>query len=592
MARDLPSDEARNDDVVVDGDELMDERPRRLTARLPSYDDPHGTRSARTEWNARSSYGSVPPIPPPLPLPPPPSPPSWAARGKPKARAESAPARSVHEQEIREGDILAEKYSVVRKLGRAGAGEVALVRHVELGQHFLFKYLPPEACSYPDTVARFLRGARSALQLMSEHAARTIDAGRLSSGVPYVVTEYLDGSTLRDLLRMQGGLLISDAVDLVLQAAVAVAESHRHGVVHGSLSPSTLFVAEAPDGSSFVKVMDFGVALRADSLHGAEILHPTGDTERAVEALSCTAPEQIRRAGDVDARTDVWALGAILYESLTGFPVYHTDNVAGMLAMIAADPPPVLTSHLPDAPGALERVILRCLEKERRARYASVAELAVALRSFASLEGEGLVDQITRTLGRANRPLNSRALVRVGPVTPAEPAHPAPVSEAMFQRYQVIAGAALIAGGLFGGTILAALLLRDSLVRAVQPPVLASSVLEAAPARAQPAPEDVAPLAASAPLPKSPPALPTAAATPPRAAPPKTLPPAPEPPKFQPVSPAFASPERPALTRKDPPSDPGDRWGIAGNASKATPSMKTASVKSDTGGLSLFDDVR
>lgn len=328
-----------------------------------------------------------------------------------------------------EGEVVERRYFVDRVVGSDGPALVAHVRHLELGRRYVLKCLEPEHRAYPDVMARFLRGARAAQRLQSEHSARTIDAGRLESGAPYAVSEFVAGAPLREVLVARGALTVTDAVDYALQAAEALAEAHSGQLYHRSLSLSKLVLAQRPDGSPLIKVLDFGIgdALRTDPL-AFEPIRDSRDLSYQLSPLSDTlvasAPEQIRNSGPADARADIWALGSILHELVTGSPVYQADTASALLAMIVADPPTPIRALRTDVPQGLETVVLRCLEKDPAARYPTVAELAVALKPFALPDGKETVDRITRTLGRSAHRLTPRgAMVHVGspPSSPAGP---------------------------------------------------------------------------------------------------------------------------------------------------------------------------
>jgi serine/threonine-protein kinase len=371
-------------------------------------------------------------------------------------------ASAKDELPLQPGDVIAGKYQVERVLGRVGVGIVAQVRHAELGQRFRLKYLPLEVCDAPDAVSRFLRGARRAMRLQSEHTARTVDAGRLASGAPYVVTEANAGSDLREVMRVRGILTVNEAVDFVLQASESLAEAHAQGLIHKNLNLTTLFVTWRPDGSHAIKVQDFGVAesLRADPLRTSDL---SGEPVTMMfdsnpqEALGCLSPEQIRSNPEIDGGADVWALGCILHQLLSGFPVFTATTVPGLLASIAADPATPITAVRSDVPAALESVILRCLEKNRGSRFLSLADLANALRRFASPDAQASVDRITRTLGRGSQaPLGMNrktALVHVGPAAASQAPSAGTSARSAVIPYPLLWSVALIAVGLIGGTI-------------------------------------------------------------------------------------------------------------------------------------------
>ncbi len=318
-------------------------------------------------------------------------------------RRERAP-----QQIVREGDVLAGKYRVERVPGRAGLGVVATVRHLELGQEVTLKFLIPDACAYPEFVQRFIREARAAVRIGGEHVARVTDVGRLDSGAPYMVREYLRGPDLAEVLKVRGPLPIAEAVDYVIQACEGVAEGHALGIIHRNLRPTTLVVCRRSDGTPLVKVFDFAAA---------ETLHVDPFTERSVSLVGTSAimsslpylsPEQIRDPHDVDVRADVYSLGTILHELLTGSPVYRGDNAPALLAAVAADVAPSIRELRGDVPGELDHAVLRCLAKNRAIRYSSMGELVTALAPFASAESRGSVERVLR-LARQSTPPRAAA---------------------------------------------------------------------------------------------------------------------------------------------------------------------------------------
>jgi serine/threonine protein kinase len=304
------------------------------------------------------------------------------------------------ERDVRVGQLIAGKYRVEKMLGRGGMGVVMAALHEQLNQRVALKFLTDDAYQQPEAVTRFLREARAAVQIQSEHVARVMDVGTLESGAPYMVMEYLRGLDLKEVSTRRGPMPISEAVDFLLQACDAVAEAHSLGIVHRDLKPSNLFLSERPDGTPMVKVLDFGISKALPGSRGGDTSqHQMTASAAIMGSPQYMSPEQIRSSKNVDARADVWALGTILHELIAGAPAYIADTVPGLLAMIVADPPPPLTATRPDAPADLEAAILRCLEKDRDRRFATVAELARAIERFASPESRPLVRRIARVLG-------------------------------------------------------------------------------------------------------------------------------------------------------------------------------------------------
>jgi len=288
---------------------------------------------------------------------------------------------------VSEGDLLAGKYRVESILGEGGMGYVVAAIHEQLEQRVAVKLLVPQLAEDPDAVARFLREARASVRIQSEHVARVIDVGELAGGAPYLVMEFLSGRDLAHELDLRETFEIGVAVDYVLQACEALAEAHALGIIHRDLKPANLFLTHRPDGSPLVKVLDFGIskALKSQSSSGG----PSPSLTAAQSLLGSPAymsPEQARRPKTVDTRTDIWALGVVLYEFLGGETPFVGDAPLEVLTAAVSEPMPSLRELRRDVPLELEAVIAKCLEKKADDRYQTVAEFAEALRPFAPAE--------------------------------------------------------------------------------------------------------------------------------------------------------------------------------------------------------------
>jgi hypothetical protein len=281
------------------------------------------------------------------------------------------------------GDVLAGKYRVERILGSGGMGVVVAARHLQLDVLVALKMMTKEAAQDPELVSRFLREGRAAARLRSEHVARVTDVGTLESGAPYQVMEYLEGCDLHDLLGTRGPLPIPFAVEYIVQACEALDEAHRAGIVHRDIKPSNLFLTTQPSGMACIKVFDFGIS-KSDPL-GAPSTERRGTLTRALLGTPFyMAPEQMRASRDVDARADLWALGATLYELLTGRVPFNARSLVDLVFLVTQTepvPPRVIRA---DIPRALERIVLRCLEKNPDARPRTARDLASMLAPFAS----------------------------------------------------------------------------------------------------------------------------------------------------------------------------------------------------------------
>jgi len=293
---------------------------------------------------------------------------------------------------VKNGDIFAGKYLVDRVIGSGAMGVVVVATHVQLHEQVVLKFLRHDVAQRSDVVARFLREARSAVRIRNEHVARMIDVDTTEGGLPYIVMEYLEGRDLQEVLRSRGTLAIGDAVDYVAQACLAMVEAHAAGVVHRDLKPSNLFLTHRSDGSSLVKVLDFGISkVVADSSDQTDITSTNGILGSPIYI----SPEQARSARSVDARADVWSLGVILHHLLAGRPPFIGDSITEVLSAILFSPPARLTEARPDAPPELEAVILKCLTKEIEERMPSAAKLAEALAPWSQPESRLAIARIS-----------------------------------------------------------------------------------------------------------------------------------------------------------------------------------------------------
>jgi serine/threonine-protein kinase len=275
------------------------------------------------------------------------------------------------------GTVVGGKYQVERVLGRGGMGVVVSAVHLQLGERVALKFLLGAMAKQPEYVERFLREARAAVRIKSEHVARVLDVGTLPDGEPFMVMELLVGQDLHKVSHRRGPLPVNDAVEYVFQACSAIAEAHRLGIVHRDLKPGNLFLTSRSDGSELVKVLDFGIAKSTDSTDQA--LTATGDVLGSPLYMS---PEHIRDARHVDGRSDIWALGNILYTLLAGRPAFVAPSSAGTLAKIIADPVPPLSSTRPDIAPELEAIVSTCLEKAPERRFQHVEDLTTALSNW------------------------------------------------------------------------------------------------------------------------------------------------------------------------------------------------------------------
>ncbi len=277
------------------------------------------------------------------------------------------------ETRLSAGETVAGRYRVDLLIGRGGMGEVYRAEHLLTGQQVALKLVRR---SDDEARRRLLREARAASKLKSPHTARVLDADTMASGDPFLVFELLEGQDLASILRARGRLSTADAIACIAQAAEALTEAHALGIVHRDVKPSNLFMV-AQQGHMEIKVLDFGIAkLDAGSDTSVTV---TGSVMGSPRYMS---PEQIRDPKRIDARTDVWSLGVTLHELLTGYAPFEESYAPALCAMITSEPPNLRLAVTDDASARLTGIIDRCLAKDRRERFTSAAELAIALRAI------------------------------------------------------------------------------------------------------------------------------------------------------------------------------------------------------------------
>jgi len=365
------------------------------------------------------------------------------------------------------GDVIGGKYLVERILGMGGMGVVLAARHLELDETVAIKMLLPHLPASGESSARFVREAKAAIRIRNEHVVRVLDVARTAEGLPYIVMEYLDGCDLGQLVERGGPLRVEDAVEYVLQACEAIAAAHALGIVHRDLKPANLFLSRASDGTACVKVLDFGISKVAESPSSGGVALTSTATVMGTPCFM--SPEQLRSTRDVDARADIWSMGAILHALLTGTPPYDGESNADVSAKIIRDAPTPLRVLRPDVPPLLESTVLRCLEKQPEMRFPGVPSLADALAAVAQRDdAKAAAARVTRIA--AGTAANAATImvtpdpnVRVPAPQAASGPEPTRTASAwgdtrrVEQRNRRVAWGLVAAGVLCGGTIFAAL---------------------------------------------------------------------------------------------------------------------------------------
>jgi len=289
------------------------------------------------------------------------------------------------------GTVLRGKYRVERTLGEGGMGIVLLATHLKLDQRVALKVLAASVEQRAHVHARFAREARAAAKLRNEHVVRVLDVDETEDGTPFLVMELLTGFDLDAMLRRDGPMNAGRAADYVLQACEGIAEAHAVGIVHRDLKPANLFIARTDEGQELLKVLDFGIAKAIESDDELSLTKASG----VVGSPFYMSPEQLKGAPGVDARTDIWALGVVLYQLVTGRLPFTATNATSLAAVIASEPPTPLVSVLPDVPSSFADAVDLCLRKNPAERFPSVVELARALAVLAP-GAHGSADRVSR----------------------------------------------------------------------------------------------------------------------------------------------------------------------------------------------------
>jgi eukaryotic-like serine/threonine-protein kinase len=303
-----------------------------------------------------------------------------STRPAPQVEIESGERRSPRAEQLVGCDIDG-RYTGLGLLGSGGMADVLEVEHRELGRRFALKLMREESSRDASLRARFEREARTVARLESEHIVAILDCGRTARGEPYFVMERLYGEDLRQLLEREGALSVPRAVQIAIHVARALGVAHAAGVVHRDLKPENLYLVPGSAGAETCKVLDFGVA----KLEGESLTLP-GTLLGTARYMS---PEQIRDGNSVGPPTDVFSLGAILYECLAGEPAFSADTLERVLFKIVSEPSRSLAAQRPELPEALVGLVERMMDKDPAARPQNAGELVRELERYVPAPASG-----------------------------------------------------------------------------------------------------------------------------------------------------------------------------------------------------------
>ncbi|MBV8757551.1 MAG: serine/threonine protein kinase [Deltaproteobacteria bacterium] len=327
-------------------------------------------------------------------------------------------------------------YRVLQQIGEGGMGSVWLAEHAMLGRRAAIKVLHPSFSNQPDVVNRFFNEARAATAISDPGIVQIFDFGQQPDGSAYIVMELIEGETLDRRLQRLGRLPVVEALRLMRQVASSLSAAHSRGIVHRDLKPENIFVVRDAEvaGGERAKIVDFGIAKLANNTTKTQ-------TSAVMGTPTYMSPEQCRGAGQVDFRSDIYAMGCVLFTLLTGRPPFDAEGIGEIIAMHLREPPPAPSSRVPGISPQVDQLVLRCLAKDPAQRFGSSGELAAAMGVLLGTTSS-LGAQITPvTGGYASSP--STLSAASGVVTP-----PAKKSSGLMIGIGLAAVAA-IAGGIF-----------------------------------------------------------------------------------------------------------------------------------------------
>lgn len=283
------------------------------------------------------------------------------------------------------GQVIDEKYQILRLLGTGGMGAVYEGENTRIKRRVAIKVLHASVSSAADNVARFEREAQAAGRIGSEHICEVLDLGVLADGSRYMVMEYLDGETLSQRIKKNGRLTPAQSIPLMAQVLDALGAAHAAGIVHRDLKPDNIFILPSKAGrTDFIKILDFGVS-KFSQISGEEF-----NVTRAGAVVGTPyymSPEQARGMAQVDARSDIYALGVVLYQATTGQVPFRAETFNELLFKIALELPPPPQQFVPDLDPEFSGIIQRAMAREQAHRFQSCGEFKDALLAWQATHG-------------------------------------------------------------------------------------------------------------------------------------------------------------------------------------------------------------
>src|SRR6266545_1680223 len=284
------------------------------------------------------------------------------------------------------GQTLTEKYRIEERLSEGGMGTVYRGTHILMDKTVAIKVLRPSFAADEKIVARFSREARAASRISHPHALSVTDFGEAENGVVFLVMEYLSGNTLKDIIRLVGPMPLPRVVEIIRQVGGALDAAHEQGVVHRDLKSDNIMLLSS-SGADYAKVLDFGIA----KIKEAEGAYDPGLTapDLVIGTPQYMSPEQCSQSPDIDARSDIYSFGVILYEMLVGHVPFTGDSPTSIMLKHLQEPAPSVLAERRDLQEAIDRVVARAMEKRPENRYQTVGELVEDFTIAAGMEPAG-----------------------------------------------------------------------------------------------------------------------------------------------------------------------------------------------------------